>query len=123
MFGTNSSAPDKTDGEPSLEQRQLLRAMGVAPPSTSADLTNDNNPAAGQQAAAGSITSLRSSVSNSANMTRQLTTDGQQTKRTNLMRYSTPNLLLSTNFEHILRQCDKVSVWGRPAFIICAWQV
>lgn len=29
--------------------------------------------------------------------------------RSSLMRYSTPNLLLSSNFEHILRQRDKVS--------------
>lgn len=33
-----------------------------------------------------------------------------QSSRANLMRYSTPNLLLSSNFEHILRQRgDKVS--------------
>lgn len=30
--------------------------------------------------------------------------------RSNLMRYSTPNLILSSNFEHILRQQDRVSV-------------
>lgn len=31
--------------------------------------------------------------------------------RANLMRYSTPNLLLSSNFEHILRERgDKVSL-------------
>lgn len=29
--------------------------------------------------------------------------------RSNLMRYSTPNLILSSNFEHILRQQDRVS--------------
>lgn len=32
-----------------------------------------------------------------------------QAARSSLMRYSTPNLLLSSNFEHILRQRDKVS--------------
>lgn len=36
----------------------------------------------------------------------------QQSARANLMRYSTPNLLLSSNFEHILRQTDMVS-WVR----------
>lgn len=30
-------------------------------------------------------------------------------QRANLMRYSTPNLLLASNFEHLLRQRDRVS--------------
>lgn len=35
-------------------------------------------------------------------------------KRSNQMRYSTPNLLLSSNFEHILRQQDRVSRVTKP---------
>lgn len=35
---------------------------------------------------------------------------GRANSRANLMRYSTPNLILSSNFEHILRQQDRVSI-------------
>lgn len=81
-----------------MESTASATAFGIG---TNISIGIDNNTTS-QPALDGATDAIRAGAGNQSQ-------SQHQASRASLMRYSTPNLQLATNFEHIIKQREKVS--------------